>query len=128
LETTVAGGVVGPHEGRRRRRRIGTGRSRAILDGHLVGPPLTPNGEIRRTLAGVSDGHERRCKKEWSCAIAPLLLLAIFWLLPDSALRPNDTAVGRVNHSMLDDRGHLLGKPCSHDRYRRRSNVSKSKE
>ena len=45
----------------------------------------------RRLVRGI-DGREWRVIEEFGCAIAPLVLFAFFWLLADSAQRPNARA------------------------------------
>jgi len=44
---------------------------------------------VGRRLARGIDGRDRRVIEEFGCAIAPLVLFALFWLLADSAQRPN---------------------------------------
>jgi len=43
----------------------------------------------RRRLARGIDGRQWRAIEEFGCAVAPLLLFALMWLLVDSAQRPH---------------------------------------
>jgi hypothetical protein len=46
----------------------------------------------RRLTRGI-DGQASRTIEEFGCAIAPLVLFALFWLLADSGQRPRANGV-----------------------------------
>jgi hypothetical protein len=49
-----------------------------------------------RRLARGIDGYEWRAIEEFGCAVAPLLLFALIWLLADSARRPRSSQPAHV--------------------------------